>query len=651
MKIKFLIREFPILLSILAVALIFAVITAVVGEYRVAIAEGAVIAAFVLVCVAYYSVLRRSKQKLIRKMSDSFNFSEGKYPEDFPIPVIVMDENGRIHWHNRLLEDCFSNYNEYADFQKMTEQECETLKSTGVGINIKFSDKYFTAYSQLAKDGKYVVYFTDNTKLRLVADEFMRTRPAVLMISIDGMEDIQRKYSDSDASAVRNGVERIIDSWLTSYDCIKIKRSENTYIVVTQTGDIEKMSEQRFSVLDEVREYTYNDTPVNLTLSIGAGTGSGVAGSEAQAKQSLEMAFGRGGDQAAVKIKDSYEFYGGVSKSVERQDKVQTRIISDAFCELLSGCDRVLVMGHRFPDLDALGSCMGVAAIARAYGKEAYIVTSSETAPSKPLIEYVTSNGFEDYIIDKEKALGYINKKKTLLVVTDTHIKSFVEFPEILEKAGSVVVIDHHRKSVDFIDDALIFYHDPSASSAGELVTRLIQYLPKKIRIGSVIADSLLAGIMLDTKNFVIRSGARTFSAAAYLKERGANLVETKKLFNASFDDIKLKNSVVDSAEFYKNCAVACVPDNVPDNRLIAAKAADDLLGVSGVKASFVLYESCGAVSVSARSLGEINVQLIMEALGGGGHRTMAATRLENTKQEAEKMLYEAIDKMTESER
>ena len=517
MKIKFLIREFPILLSILAVSVIFAVITAVVGEYRLAIAEGAVIAAFTMVCIAYYSVLRRSKQKLIRKMSDSFNFSEGKYPEDFPIPVIVMDETGRIHWHNRLLEDCFSNYNEYADFQKMTEQECETLKSTGVGINIKFGEKYFTAYSQRAKDGKYVVYFTDNTKLRLVADEFMRTRPAVLLISIDGMEDIQRKYSDSDASAVRNGVERIIDSWLTSYDCIKIKRSENTYIVITQSGDIEKMSEQRFPVLDEVREYTYNDTPVNLTLSIGAGAGSGVAGSEAQAKQSLEMAFGRGGDQAAVKIKDSYEFYGGVSKSVERQDKVQTRIISDAFCELLAGCERVLVMGHRFPDLDALGSCMGVAAIARAYGKEAYIVTSSAAAPSKPLIEYAASNGFEDYIIDESKALGYI-KKKTLLVVTDTHIKSFVEFPEILEKSGSVVVIDHHRKSVDFIDDALIFYHDPSASSASELVTRLIQYLPKKIRIGSVIADALLAGIMLDTKNFVLRAGVNTFECAAYLK-------------------------------------------------------------------------------------------------------------------------------------
>ena len=645
MKIKFLIREFPILLSILAVALIFAVITAVVGEYRVAVAEGAVIAAFILVCVAYYSVLRRSKQKLIRKMSDSFNFSEGKYPEDFPIPVIVMDENGRIHWHNRLLEDCFSNYNEYADFQKMTEQECETLKSTGVGINIKFSDKYFTAYSQLAKDGKYVVYFTDNTKLRLVADEFMRTRPAVLMISIDGMEDIQRKYSDSDASAVRNGVERIIDSWLTSYDCIKIKRSENTYIVVTQTGDIEKMSEQRFSVLDEVREYTYNDTPVNLTLSIGAGTGSGVAGSEAQAKQSLEMAFGRGGDQAAVKIKDSYEFYGGVSKSVERQDKVQTRIISDAFCELLSGCDRVLVMGHRFPDLDALGSCMGVAAIARAYGKEAYIVTSPDSAPSKPLIEYVTSNGFEDYIIDKEKALGYINKKKTLLVVTDTHIKSFVEFPEILEKAGSVVVIDHHRKSVDFIDDALIFYHDPSASSAGELVTRMIQYLPQKIRIGSVIADALLAGIMLDTKNFVLRAGVSTFECAAYLKGAGADTVRVKKMFADSMEDYKIKSDIIASAQKYKNCAVAVCSENIDGIRVVAAQAADELLNIRGVDASFVAFKTGESINISARSFGDINVQLIMEKLGGGGHQTMAAAQFENEDFESvtEKLL-NAID-------
>ena len=626
MRIKFLIREFPVLLSILVVSIIFAVITAVVGEYKLAIAEGAATVAFTLICIAYYSMLRRGKQKLIQKVSDSFTFSDGKYPEDFPIPLIIIDENGRIQWHNRLLEECLSGYNDYAEFQQMTEQECETLKNTGVGISIKFADKYFTAYSQLAKNGKYIVYFVDNTKLRIVADEFMRTRPAFLLISIDGMEEVERTYRDSDTSAVRNGVERIIDSWLSSYDCLKIKRSENTYIVFTQSGDIEKMCEQRFSVLDEVREYTYNGDSVNITLSIGAGAGSSVAESESQAKQSLEMAFGRGGDQAAVKINDSYEFFGGVSKSVERQDKVKTRIISDAFCELISGCERVLVMGHRYPDLDALGSCMGVAAIARAYGKEAYIVTDSASAPSKPLIDYITLNGFEDYIVDEAKAIGMI-KKKTLLVITDTHIKSFVEFPSLLEKAGSVVVIDHHRKSVDFIDDAVIFYHDPSASSACELVTRMIQYLPNKIRIGSVIADSLLSGIMLDTKNFILRSGVNTFECAAYLKGAGADTVRVKKLFADSMDDYKLKSDIIASAQKYKNCAIAVCSEPNNDIRIIAAQAADELLNIKGVDASFVAFKTGESINVSARSFGELNVQLIMESLGGGGHQTMAAAQ------------------------
>jgi c-di-AMP phosphodiesterase-like protein len=316
----------------------------------------------------------------------------------------------------------------------------------------------------------------------------------------------------------------------------------------------------------------------------------------------------------------------------------------------LKSSGQVFVMGHAFSDFDSLGGALGVAVMARSLGVPAYAVVNKETTLALSLVEFAESGELSDILIPFEKAVRSVGKK-SLAVLVDTHIPSMSDYPELFEKCEKRVIIDHHRLAAGKYDSDIKIYHSPTASSACEMITEFISYTLDDSKVSASLAQALLSGIMLDTKNFVIRSGARTFSAAAYLKERGANLVETKKLFNASFDDIKLKNSVVDSAEFYKNCAVACVPDNVPDNRLIAAKAADDLLGVSGVKASFVLYETRGAVSVSARSLGEINVQLIMEALGGGGHRTMAATRLENTKQEAEKMLYEAIDKMTESER
>ncbi len=645
MKFRNFIREFPIFTAAVVAAAVFAAVTAVISDKRLALAEGIIIAAFIVFAIVYYSVLRKKKQDMLGRISEGLDFADGKRSENFPFPVLVTDEKGKFIWHNHLFESVVSEYTDYSELKKAVEEKFDVLCETGsVGVNLKCSGKQFSVYSQIAESGKIVLFFADNTKLRLIAEKFMKTRPAVMLVAIDGMDDIERNYRDSESSAIRSEIEKLIETWLSEYDCIKNKRGENTFAIVTQTGDIQRMAEKRFDILDEVRSFAYNGEPVNVTLSIGVGASGGVNESEAQARQSLEMAFGRGGDQAAVKLRDEYEFFGGVSKSVERQTQVRTRIISNAFCELLDGCDNVIVMGHKFPDLDALGSCFGIAAIARAYGKEAHIATDINTALSKPLIEYMTRNGFGDYIISPKEAEKAV-RKKTLVVITDTHIKGFMECPEVSEKASTVVVIDHHRKAVNYIDNAIIFYHDPSASSAAELVTKMIQYLPAKIKIGSAIADALLSGIMLDTKNFVLRAGVGTFEAAAYLKGAGADTVRVKRLFADTIDEYTSRSEIVSNAELRDRCAVSVCEKSLDEIRIVAAQAADELLNIKGIDASFVVFKTGDSINVSARSLGKINVQLIMEALGGGGHQTMAAAQFKNeTTASVYKKLITAID-------
>ncbi len=630
MKIKKIISEFPVFFAAMVISVVFSCATFFTGNRSLAYAEFAVIIAIIVFTFAFYAVMKNKRKNLLKQITEDFNFSEGKQSDSFPMPVLVTDENGKFIWHNGLFEGNVSGYDGFSDFQKIFEEKIEDLSQAGsVGINLKCDDKQFTVYSQNDNSGRIVFYFTDNTKLRLIAERFMNTRPAVILIAIDGMDDIQRNFTDSQSSAIRSEIEKMIEEWLSSYDCMKSKRGENTFAVVTQTGDVERMAEKRFDILDEVRAYTYNDEPVNVTLSIGVGAQGGVNESENQARQSLEMAFGRGGDQAAVKVKDEYEFFGGVAKSVERQNQVKTRIVSNAFYELLQRCDNVIVMGHKFPDLDALGSCFGVLSVARAYGKQAHILTDVATALSKPLIEYMSDNGFGEYIITKDEAQRIINKN-TLVVITDTHVKGFMECPEIAEKATNLVVIDHHRKAVNFIDNAVLFYHDPSASSASELVTKMIQYLPHRIKIGSLIADALLSGIMLDTKNFVLRAGVSTFEAAAYLKGAGADTVRVKRLFSDTINEYKSRSKIISDAKQYNNCAVSVCEENIQEIRIVAAQAADELLNIKGIDASFVVFNSGNQVNISARSFGAVNVQLIMESLGGGGHQTMAAAQFKD---------------------
>jgi c-di-AMP phosphodiesterase-like protein len=368
-----------------------------------------------------------------------------------------------------------------------------------------------------------------------------------------------------------------------------------------------------------------------------------LAESEKYAKQALEMCLGRGGDQAAVRTESGYEFYGGLSKGMSKNTRVKSRMIAGALAELINSHERVLVMGHAYGDLDSVGSATGICAAVKEMGKDSYVVVDPERNLSKIMIKYIEDSSIKNYYITPQDGLSKLDDD-TLLIVTDTHNPDLVDSKEILERAKQVVVIDHHRLMVKSIENPALFYHEPSASSASEMVSELLEYFPGELKFASQIADVLMAGIMLDTKNFVMNTGVRTFEAAAYLRKLGADTIAVKKLFANSIDTYRNKAAIINSSEIYHKCAIAHAEGEFDNLRVAASKAADEMLEISGVNASFVLYEQGGRVNISARSLGSYNVQVIMESLGGGGHHEMAACQLDATMDEAKKQLLAAID-------
>lgn len=656
MKFKTLLRNFPVFAGAVVAALICIIITFIVSNVWLAIAELVILAAVIVFTFMYFDLFNARKQKLLSHISSSLDFIGGKASHNFPLPIAVCKTDGEIIWYNNLFEETVVGSNP-AGYSELTAEFNNVgmdtiLNSSETGVVIDCDDKHFKVYSHRAKkdnEDVIVLYFVDATKYLQIADKYVQTRPSIIIITIDNMTEIQQDYRESDCAAIRNGVEKLIETWIKDYNCFISKFSDSKFFIVSEKGDLDDMIQRRFDLLDAVREYTYDDKFVGVTLSIGVGTGVNLPDCEKNAKLALDMALGRGGDQAVVKNKDNYDFFGGVSKSVENTTKVKSRTIAAALTELVQGCDSLFVMGHRYPDFDAIGAAIGVAKIAEAFEKPAYIATDKDGSMAKSLIEKAEEMmpGTVISIADARQKMS--QSKKNLLVIVDTHIKSFVEDTQLLNEANMVVVIDHHRKAVDYIDNSVIFFHDPSASSACEMVTELTEYIPSITQIGSFTADALMSGIMLDTKNFILRAGAKTFEAAAYLKTQGAETVRVKKFFSNDIENYHMRNKIISGARKYKNCVIAVNSETSGEIRMVSSQAADELLNISGVDASFVVFKMADMICISARSLGAVNVQIVMEYMGGGGHQTMAAAQLKDTDiEKATQELLRSIDRYNE---
>jgi len=591
--------------------------------------------------------LRRDVARYMNRVVASLNHTERGAVENFPLPALVCSAEGEILWYNSLFRNSVLDNNEvYGEsVSSVTGGKAVGELKNGMEITLD-SHQYRVMMRNIGarEKGLRILYYIDITHLKEVETEYELSRPAVMLVYIDNVEEMAQNLRDSERSQLIGNIGTLLEDWVAGGTGILKKYSHDWFQVVLEKRQLDEMIADKFTILDRVRALKLGDHTMGITLSIGVGQGESFKESESLARQAIEMALGRGGDQAAVKTKNGFDFYGGVSRGVEKRTKVRTRVVANALNDLLTNCSDVLVMGHRFSDLDCLGSAVALAVAARGYGKRAFVVTNREKTLAMELIDRYDEADRGTIFVEPSEARDMLTDQ-TLLIITDTHSKLMVEDPELLKAAKSIAVIDHHRKMVDFIDNALLFYHEPYSSSASEMVAELLQYMGEN-HLNRLDAEALLAGIMLDTRSFVMKAGVRTFEAAAYLRKLGADTVEVKRMFTGSMETYQKKSEIISHAEIYHNTAIACYEGTHGELRVAAAQAADELLSIKGIYASFTMFVENGAINVSARSFGEFNVQLIMEAIGGGGHITMAGAQMKGvTMAQAKEKLVQAIDR------
>ena len=595
-----------------------------------------------------YFRLHREIYRLLKNMGQHLNVTHRQGMFNLPMPAAVVTQRREVIWYNDAFRKVLSEEDLYGSYlNRITFRSLEELKHHQ-GDVISYKDKHYKVYivsSDSETEALHLLYFIDVTELYDTMRKYQMTRPVVMVILLDSYEEIVKNARESEKTQILSEVNRLLEQYIGKTTGFIIRLERDRYMAIIERQHFDKMLQDRFTILDETKNILTTER-VPITLSIGIGYQADTfAENEQDARQALEMALGRGGDQVALMIEGGFKFYGGASKGVEKRTKVKSRIVASAMSELILNSDQVLIMGHKFADLDAVGSAIGMARACQCLGKEVHIVLDYHKCLADTLVDhYRKFEQDERLFIPPHEAMS-LACRGTLLIIVDTHSPHFVESAEVYQACKNVVVIDHHRKMVDYIDNAVIFYHEPYASSASEMVTELVQYLGNECVLAHYHAEALLSGIMLDTKNFIMKTGVRTFEAAAYLKKMGADTVEVRKLFASSMDSYQNKTKLVASAEVYNGCAIACSDLLTDDIRVVAAQAADDLLGINGVDASFVMYEQGDTVNVSARSMGAMNVQVIMETLGGGGHLTMAAAQIADSDMpKVKQLLLNAID-------
>ncbi|HAP78779.1 MAG TPA: RNA/single-stranded DNA exonuclease [Ruminococcus sp.] len=649
-------KKFPLALIIISVMMFLCELIAsfMLCKYNVREFMAISVPATVL-CIVFIAVLAgnfRHMYRHVSRISTNLEQSGAEFMNFLPAPAVVIDKSGIVVWYNEFFrekvaaeQDIFG----YSLLDYISIDLGEIQKGSECLCMVNGNSYKVRSVVTRGKDEESltVLYFSDVTDLLRLEKTFNDTRQSVVILMIDNYDDIMQNAKETEKAKTSVETEQLIENFMNGTNGIVKKISDNTFVAVLEDRHLNKIIEEKFKILDSAREIKLGERNC-LTFSIGVGQGAGsLEESEKIARQCLDMALGRGGDQAVVKTENGFRFFGGVSKGVEKKSRAKTRIIANTLQDFIEKSDNVFIMGHSFGDLDSIGAATGLASAVRLLGKNAYVAVDRKKNLAIQLIEHIEeTTKVDDFYISPQTAVDSITDSD-LLIIVDTHNKDFIESKELYKKAKNIVVIDHHRKTVNFIDNAVIFHHEPYASSASEMVTELIQYFKFEgsANIDACYAEALLSGITLDTKNFIMRTGVRTFEAAAYLRKLGADTVTVKKLFSSTIESYKRRTQIVSSADIHNRCAIASTELKSDDIRLISPQAADDLLSISGVDASFVVYRTGDTVNISARSLGGMNVQVIMERLGGGGHQTMAAAQIKDVSvSEAVDRLKNAID-------
>ncbi|MBM7560963.1 DHH family phosphoesterase [Fusibacter tunisiensis] len=640
--------------------IIMGILVGVVAYYDALLGFAGVVLLMGLVFFNWYSNRSRSKKwrKYIEKYSMHIDNAARYAVFNLPVPLVVVDIEGKINWYN-------------SKFTDLLEEKSIMGKSLGAVVGgiqldqlqnqerqsgIKVGDRIYDIYPNMvaldeASDSELLImlYWFDTTDYSTLKTKYEDEKPVVAMINVDNYEDVMNETKEDKIPFVTSEIEKKINLWATRMNGMIKKYQNDKYLVIFEHKYLEHLEAKRFSIVDEVREIDAgNKIPVTLSIGIGI-NGTTPAQLEEDAYASLELALGRGGDQAVLRKKNAFEFYGGKTKAVEKRNRVKARVIAHGFRTLVDESARVIVMGHRMPDMDSFGAAVGVYRSVINRGKEAYIVLNTVTDAILNVHENFKDNSLYRFI-DSDKALELLDDD-TLVVVVDTHKPSLTECPELVEQSDNVVVIDHHRRSTEFIEKAVLKYLEPYASSTSELIAELIQYMENKPKIEKEEADALLAGITVDTKNFSLKTGVRTFDAAAYLRRQGADTIRVRQLFQDDLETFIDKATIVGTAIRYRESIAISTSDISSESiQLIAAQAADDLLNIRGINASFVIAQKTdGMVIISGRSLGEVNVQVILESLGGGGHLEVAGAQFEETDvMTVKEQLIHAIDEYFE---
>ena len=631
-----------------AVMLLFAV-AAIPVNWQLALAEGTL-------TVLLYFYFRQSNQKrrqgvlqYIDSVTGSVDTASKSTLINSPLPTLVFrPDTGEIIWSNESFLQ-LAGVREHLFEMRLSEAvpdfQVQWLLSGKQESpeRVELNNHRFRVYGSLVRSRNRTgvqslvatTYWVETTEADHLREVYEASRPVAAILMLDNYEDLMKACEDTQRSAVLAQIDEKLQTWANAGQGILLKTDRNHYLFLFEEQYFQHFVDEKFSILDTVRAIRVAEN-IHPTLSIGIGKDSpSIPELYKNAKLSLEMALSRGGDQAVVRNQVDFAFYGGRTKATEKRTKVKSRVMANAFRELIADAGEVYIMGHSFADMDAVGAAAGICCAARKRGKQARIVIDREHTAAETLIARLDAlPEYSGVFLTPAEAFLQM-RADTLLVVVDTNRPDMVENPQLLESCNRVAVIDHHRRAATYIENAAFNFHEPYASSASELVTELLQYLVEPTDLLREEAGALLAGIVLDTKHFTQRTGGRTFEAAAFLRRSGADTAEVQRLFQGDLKDMVTKYDIIRRAEMYRSNIAVSVVEEPGVDRVAAAQAADDLLTLKGVQASFVVYAAEGAVLMSARSLGEINVQVILEALGGGGNSTTAGARIEDTDPES----------------
>ena len=623
------------------------------------------IIAFVLIVI--YTIWTNQKRKAeisehINELTLNIDKAAQSTIINSPFPLVVLETNGNIIWKSSKFIKEFANVdigNYLNDIIKELKIKLEKPEenNTSVSERMKIGEKTYKIIGEYTKikDREHkntqeymaTIYFLDETDYIELLQKYNNSKVCMGIVVIDNYEELMQRATEEEKLSLTSRIEKSTYNWINKYNGVGIKSERDTYICVFEQEDVEKIKEDKFEILDEIKEIKTQDK-LQSTLSIAISEdGETNLEKYKSAKAVIDIALGRGGDQAIIKQGGKYYFFGGRTQEVEKRTKVKARIVAEALQELMHVASNIIIMGHTNSDIDAMGSAMGVYRIAKFLEKEVYIVNETNGTSLDNFINDLKENEeYKDVLIDKNTALNKINQD-SLLVVVDTDKRNYVEVPELLEKTDKIVVIDHHRRGTDYIENAILTFHEVYASSACELVTELIEYSENDIKLTTFEVEALYAGIMMDTKNFTFKTGVRTFEAAAYLRKCGVDIIKVKKWFQSDLETYNKISEIVAKSEIIDgNIAISIYDKEDADANITCAKAADELLTISNITASFVIGKMGEQICISGRSIGDINVQLILEKLGGGGHITVAGAQIEGMTQEEVKQ--ELINRINE---